>query len=269
MAGSTEERPRSTEARVEFPSRRGNRLVGLWAAPPEPAAPVVILCHGMESTKEGTKHRLLVDRLGAAGFGTLRFDFSYVGESEGEFADLTIRGEVEDLGGAFDFVAASARGPLGLFGSSLGGTVSLLFAATEPRIEAIAVVAAVAHPRRILEEVRPDELARWRREGTFSLGGVTLRSTFVDDLETLDVLAACRATAAPVLVLHGDADRVVPLGDGEAIAAARSGPAVRELRVFPGGDHRFSRAEDLERLLDGCERWFREHLGRGRGGASR
>jgi uncharacterized protein len=231
MAGSTEEPARSSEVRVELPSRRGNRLVGLWAAPPEPSSPVVILCHGMESTKEGTKHRLLVDRLLAAGFGTLRFDFSYVGESEGEFADLTIRGEVEDLGGAFDFVAARAKGPIGLF----------------------------------LEEVRPDELARWRREGTFSLGGVTLRSTFVEDLETLDVLGACRTTRAPVLVLHGDADRVVPVGDGEAIAGARSGAAPRELRVFPGCDHRFSRAEDLERLLEACEAWFRRHLA---GGAS-
>jgi uncharacterized protein len=265
MAGSTEEPARSTEARVELPSRRGNRLVGLWAAPPESSAPVVILCHGMESTKEGTKHRLLVDRLRAAGFGTLRFDFSYVGESEGEFADLTIRGEVEDLGGAFDYVAARTEGPLGLFGSSLGGTVSLLFAATEPRIAAVAVVAAVAHPKRILDEVRPDELARWRREGTFSLGGVTLRSTFVEDLETLDVLGACRGIAAPVLVLHGDADRVVPIGDGEAIAATRSGAAPRELRVFPGCDHRFSRAEDLERLLEACEVWFRRHLSGGGG----
>jgi len=248
---------RGAEERVEFSSRRGNRLVGLWA-PAESAAPVVILCHGMESTKEGTKHRLLVERLREDGYATLRFDFSYVGESEGAFADLTIRGEVEDLGGAFDFVSARARGPIGLFGSSLGGTVALLFASAEPRIAALAVVAAVAVPKRILSEIRAVDLQRWREQGRFSLGGVELKRGFLDDVETLDVLGACATISSPILIAHGDADRVVPVADGEAIAATPGGE--RLLRVHAGCDHRFSRREDLERLLDECSHWFERHL---------
>ena len=259
MAGSMVASARAAEERVEFPSARGTRLVGLWSAPPAPSAPTVILCHGMESTKEGTKHRLLVERLAKSGFGTLRFDFSYVGESEGEFADLTIRGEVEDLRGAFDFVVARASGPIGLFGSSLGGAVALLFAADEPRVRALAVIAAVAHPERIVAELRPAELERWRREGIFSLGGVKLRRAFLDDVVSLDVLAACRRIAVPVFVAHGDDDRVVPPSDGEEIAAAVAGEA--RLSRYPGGDHRFSRAEDLERMLGECEGWLVRHLG--------
>src|SRR5882724_10395555 len=96
--------------RVEFPSRRRNRLVGVVHTPEGGSGAGVILCHGMESTKEGTKHKLLGERLCHAGYVVLRFDFSYVGESEGEFADLTFRGEVEDLGGAWDFFRTRAPG---------------------------------------------------------------------------------------------------------------------------------------------------------------
>ena len=259
MAGSTVDPARAAEERVELASRRGNRLAGLWSAPPTSSSPTVILCHGMESTKEGTKHRLLVERLRARGFGTLRFDFSYVGESEGEFADLTIRGEVDDLAGAFAFATERVRGPIGVFGSSLGGTVALVFAAEEPRIRALAVIAAVAHPERIVAELNPADVERWRRDGVFSLGGVKLRRAFLDDVTTLDVLAACRRIVAPVLIAHGDADRVVPPSDGDEIAAAVAGEV--RLSRYPGGDHRFSRAEDLERLLGECDGWLSRHLG--------
>ena len=68
--------------RVEFRSRRGNRLVGILHPPRggDARSPGVILCHGMESTKDGTKHRRLGEELSAGGFWALRFDFSYVGE---------------------------------------------------------------------------------------------------------------------------------------------------------------------------------------------
>src|SRR5207247_3787580 len=69
---------------------------------------------------------LLADRLASAGISVVRFDFSYVGESEGEFADLTFRGEVEDLAGAWRFFRERIDGPIGILGSSMGGTVALL-----------------------------------------------------------------------------------------------------------------------------------------------
>jgi len=244
-----------SEERVVFPSRRGNRLVGIVHAPHAPRREAgVILCHGMESTKDGTKHKLLAARLSAAGFTVLRFDFSYVGESDGDFADLTFRGEVEDLGGAWDFFSPRVAGAVGLIGSSMGGTVALLFAAREPRVRALATIAAVGRPGRILAELRPAELDRWRREGVLSLGGIRLRSTFLEDVETLDVLTACREVRCPTFVAHGDADAVVPSTDGEEIAAALGGE--HRLKIYPRADHRFSTAAQLEELIDDCASWI-------------
>lgn len=252
----------SAEQRVAFPSRRGNRLVGVVHQPlaesAEGAKRGVILCHGMESTKDGTKHKLLGEKLSRAGSAVLRFDFSYVGESDGEFADLTFRGEVEDLGGAWDFFRARTRGSIGIIGSSMGATVALLFAGEEPRVAALATIAAVARPARALAELRPTEIERWKREGVFSLGGVRLKRTFLDDVETLDVIAACRKIRCPTFVAHGDSDRVVPASDSQEIAAALGGDPC--LKIYPGADHRFSRRADLEELLDDCAGWLARHL---------
>jgi alpha-beta hydrolase superfamily lysophospholipase len=250
------------EERVAFPSRRGNRLVGvLHGAAGEGAAALaagVILCHGMESTKDGTKHKLLASRLSRAGLSVLRFDFSYVGESEGELSDLTFRGEVDDLAGAWDFFRARAGGPIGILGSSMGGAVALLFAAEEPRVGALATIAAVAHPARAVAELRPAELERWRTEGVLSLGGLRLKRSFLDDIETLDVIGACKRIACPTFLAHGDADRVVPCSDAEEIAGALRGE--HRLKIYAGADHRFSRPSDLETLLDDCATWLESHL---------
>ena len=86
---------------VTLASRRGVRLAGLLHLPAgarDPTGlPAVVLCHGMESTKEGAKHQALAARLVALGYVCLRFDFSYVGESEGRFEDLTLTGEVPEV----------------------------------------------------------------------------------------------------------------------------------------------------------------------------
>ena len=248
--------------RVVFRSRRGNRLVGVahGSAIPAKTRAAVILCHGMESTKDGTKHLRLAERLSNSGLTVLRFDFSYVGESEGDFADLTFRGEVEDLGGAWDFLRDRVPGPIGLLGSSMGGAVALLFAADEPEVRALATIAAVAHPERILVELRPAEIERWRKEGRLSFGGVQLRSTFLDDVQTLDVVAACRRIRCPTFVAHGSADRVVPCADAEEIAAALG--VEHALKIYPGADHRFSRPADLEEMLGDCSAWLERHLTR-------
>jgi uncharacterized protein len=248
-----------TVERVEFPSRRGVRLVGLWHAGRTDCA--VILCHGMESSKEGTKAVQLAAEFAAAGCHALRFDFSYVGESEGEFADLTVNGEVDDLAGAWRFVRERIRGPVGIIGSSLGGLVALLFAAEQPEVTAVATIAAVAHPERFGQSLSPEERARWRREGIYEWEGMRLRSSFLEDAESLDVLSAVERIRRPLLLTHGTADAVVPCSDADEIAGRARVNA--EVRLYEGADHRFSEPVLLNRLLGDIARWMVARLGAG------
>ena len=244
--------------RVVFPSRRGSRLVGLWHAGGGGGG--VILCHGMESCKEGTKSIRLAEGFAARGYDALRFDFSYVGESEGEFEDLTISGEVDDLAGAWRCARERLRGPIGIVGSSLGGTVALLFAAAEPAVAALATIAAVADPRRLWRRLPAGACEQWRRDGVYEVYGMRLRSTFLEDAERLDIARARRlASAVRSLIAHGTKDDVVPCQDGAAIAAAAA--ARHRLQLYPGADHRFSPApEMLDRLLGDIGDWMQQRL---------
>lgn len=238
--------------RVEFAGRRGNRLVGLWHHGGGKRA--VILCHGMESSKEGTKSVRLAHALAAAGCAALRFDFSYAGESDGEFADLTVSGEVEDLAGAWRFAAARTEGPIGVIGSSLGGTVALLFAAEEPSVAALATIAAVAYTGRFARALSAEQRETWRRDGIYEWQGMRLRPHFLDDVERLDVPCAVKRIRCPLLVTHGTADTVVPSEDAEAIAAGAS--AAVTLRLYDGADHRFSDPVLLDQLLRDLVSWI-------------
>lgn len=243
-------------------SRRGVRLAGVLHLPAGAVAPaghpVVVLCHGMESTKEGTKHQVLAARLTAQGYVCLRFDFSYVGESEGRFEDITISGEVEDLGGVVDWLTARGVETFGLVGSSLGGTVAVVFAGGDPRVRALVTIAAVALPLGILERMSPAAVESWRRHGLRGESGERIGSGFLDDLERVDVLGAARCLRAATLVTHGAADQVVPVADAHALYAAL--PEPKELVITPACDHRYSDAAHLEALIGGAVDWIAAHL---------
>ncbi|TFH26638.1 MAG: alpha/beta fold hydrolase [Myxococcales bacterium] len=177
--------------RVEFPSRRGTLLVGDLQRAGPTLGPTLVLCHGMESTRQGTKQQAMAERFLPLGFSLLRFDFSYVGESEGRFEDLTLSGEVEDALGAIDFLQEFSPGKTVLIGSSLGGAVALLTAARAPeRVHAVATIAAVADTALFTASLSPADIADWRRSGRRRWREGFLNSTFLEDVERLDIPAA-------------------------------------------------------------------------------
>ncbi|MEE8312247.1 MAG: alpha/beta fold hydrolase [Candidatus Binatia bacterium] len=252
--------------RVEFPGRRGTMLVGDLHRTGDDCGPTLILCHGMESTRGGHKQLAIVERFVPAGYSVLRFDFSYVGESEGSFEDITISGEVDDALGALDFLEGfSPRGCV-LVGSSLGGCVALLAAAEAgSRVDAVATIAAVADPALFTSGLSEEQLARWRDTGTRAWRGGAIRSSFLEDLARIDVASAVAATAGPLLVMHGVEDDVVPPSHAALIERAAAGRARVEL--FDGVGHRFEEPGALETLLATLELWLRETMppsGRGR-----
>jgi putative redox protein len=214
----------------------------------------MLLCHGMESTRGGTKQAAIVRRFVPQGLTVLRFDFSYVGESEGRFEDLTISGEVADALGALDFLAGLGLESCVMVGSSLGGAVALLAAAEAGRrVEGVATIAAVAEASLFLRGLTPAATEAWRRQGWRAWGEQRLRATFLDDLDRIDVLGAAASLDCPLLVLHGDADSVVPPAHARAIAAAHGRARTR---MFPGVGHRFEEPGALDGLLEELDDWL-------------
>src|SRR5262245_47896645 len=126
------------EENISFNNCRGDTLRAILHHPPgDQPNGAVILCHGMDSDKNSEKLIYLCGELARRGILALRFDFSYVGGSSGHFADITYSGEVEDLRAAYALIQKYRPGKTAILGSSMGGTIALLFAAEVPEIAAL------------------------------------------------------------------------------------------------------------------------------------
>lgn len=251
------------EEKLAFENSFRGKLAAVahWPAPggPGPTAPVVVLCHGMESSKDGPKHVETARRLAARGIVAFRFDFSFSGESGGSFEEITFSQEVRDLGAAVAFVRTLSTGPIGLFGSSMGGAVAVLHAGSDPAIRCLATLAAVAHPDALANRFLAARGRKVEPGDLVELGsGQKVRAGFFLDALTQDVIGAARRIVAPCLVIHGVKDEIVPVSDGKDLHGALAGP--KELALLPEADHRVSDprllGEVVELVVDWFARWM-------------
>lgn len=248
------------EERISFTNSRGDTLSGVLHHPVTSAARgAVIVCHGMESNKNSEKLVSLGEALASRGILTLRFDFSYVGESTSKFEDITYSGECDDLRAAYALVRNRDPGKIAILGSSMGGTVALLFAAEEPEVAALVTVAAPVHPeqfpQRILTSTQIDE---WRNQGFTFYHGQRLNVSLLHDLEKINILRAAARVICPVLIIHGDADEVVPVREAHELHGCLTNS--RRLLVLKGGDHRLSDPASMQLAVREALDWLTKHV---------
>ena len=247
------------EERVFFNNSRGDTLSGLLHHPTAKSRGTVILCHGMESNKESEKLAFLGRALAERGIPALRFDFSYAGESSGRFEDITYTGEVEDLAAACSTLQTRYPGETAIFGSSMGGTVALLFAAVHPRVAALVTLAAPLHPENFPKRIlTPEQLRQWQEQGFTHYNGRRLNLSLLKDLERIDVPASAKKITCPVLIIHGDGDQVVPVS--EAFGLHDCLTHSKRLLIVKGADHRFSDSSLMERAVNAALDWLESHL---------
>ena len=248
------------EENVCFVNLRGQTLDGVLHHP-ETGTPRagVILCHGMESNKESDKLVLLSQELARRGLLVLRFDFACAGQN-GKFEEITYSGEVEDLQAAFAFIRDRQAGKIAILGSSMGGTVALLFAAQQAGVTTVVTIAAPVHPERFTSRLlTPAQTQEWRETGHTFYHGQRINVSLLHDLEKLNVPKAARKISCPVLVLHGDRDDVVPVEEAHELCGYLSGS--KKLVILRGADHRLSDPTLLDRALREAVEWLCEHAG--------
>jgi uncharacterized protein len=229
--------------RIEFTNPRGQKLVGMLHG--ELGDVLVISCHGMLSTKDGPKHVTLATQLAGRGIPTFRFDFAGRGESQGDLFDITYSGELEDLQAAIECFAQRGVQRFALFGSSMGGSVALLAAARDERIVCVATLAAIARTEDI-EERYPESVRAWEQQGYIDTSEGKVGRQLYDDAMTHDVLSGVRILHAPLLVIHGEEDEVVPSADAHDIASTARNAC---LELVAGADHEFSQPDHLRAAM--------------------
>lgn len=225
---------------------------------PYKGAPCIIALHGLESDKDSGKWPIMASRLCKEGYACLRFNFRGCGDglekSEGLFEETCLTSRIEDYRAAIKFLLDSGKvdvDRLGVVGSSFGGMVAL--AAQDERVKAMVVMAT---PYRIPVLGEP-KLSR--ELGTYYElpSGRRLKDRFFKDLEKYDLLEAVKK-APPILIIHGSMDEIVPVE--HALKIYEAAPKPKRLEIIDGGDHIFSRAEHLDKVINLCLEWFNKHL---------
>jgi len=216
--------------------------------PPGEAKTGVVLAHCFTCSKSYKVVRYMAEGIASGGYPVLRFDFTGLGESGGDFAETNVTTNVDDLVSSVDFLSQRGFAPCALVGHSLGGAAALLAAFRLPHICAVATVAAPAttdHVRRAFsKEDVETALSTGRVRVEIAGRPFDLSSEFFRDLERHDTLDHVTALGRPILVIHPTADRIVGIEEGETIFFAAQQP--RWFVAIPGANHLFSQPQHAQ-----------------------
>ena len=204
-----------------FPNAGGANLTAQLDLPDtgDPKA-FALFAHCFTCGRDLTAARNISRSLVALGFGVLRFDFTGLGESEGNFPDTTFSSNVEDLISASEFLADKYEAPKILIGHSLGGAAVLQAASSIPSAVAIATVGAPCEPGHV-KKLLGNSLDEIQRTGSaqVSLAGrsFTIRSQFLDDLNEVRMKETIRGLNRALLVCHSPIDQTVGIDNAGRI----------------------------------------------------
>ncbi|MEM7248040.1 MAG: alpha/beta fold hydrolase [Acidobacteriota bacterium] len=237
----------------ELRNERGERLDFSFHPGESGRRDLVVVGHGVTANKDREWAVTLAETLSAGGLATLRLSFSGNGESEGRFEESNITKEVEDLSSVIDALVSSWR--LAYVGHSMGGAVGVLHANEDLRIQALVSLAGMVEvaefAQRKFGELTPGRDCMWDKPEC------PLSQEYLDDLAGIGtVMGAAAEISVPWLLVHGDADTVVPLSDSQAAAESCD---EAELVVMSGVDHVFS-GEAAGTMAITVRDWLREHF---------
>jgi len=232
------------ETIVKFKSKKGFELSGVLHQPDVAKLQAyAIFAHCFTCTKSLKAGRHIADTLAQNGIATLRFDFTGLGASKGQFAETSFSTDVDDLVSASEFLAENYTAPQIIVGHSLGGTAVLAASSRIDSIKAVATIGSPASPDHILHllESKLQDIAN-SEETTVTLAGrrFKFKQAFVDDVRNykLDIPNLRKA----VMVLHAPFDQTVSINEAAKIFGTAKHP--KNFISLDTSDHLLTRGED-------------------------
>lgn len=211
----------------------------------------VIFSHGLFSSKDGYKITNMAEDIVNTGITLMTFDFTFSGESPGNIADISILQEVDDLLKGIEAFRKKGIEKIHLMGSSMGGVVSILAASrNEFSFESLILIATPAD----LTGLIPEEAQVDCSTDMVSISGVRVKKSFIDELETLNVVSAAEKIKAPVLIIHGMLDNVVGVDNFDNLKKALKGPL--EPVLIEDGDHNLTDDSHLAIIKERVKNWL-------------
>ncbi len=232
---------------MSFPGSQGDQLAARLDLPAGPPKAFALFAHCFTCGKDLRSAGRLASALTDAGFGVLRFDFTGLGSSEGEFANTNFSSNTEDLLAAVDWLRSEHSAPQLLVGHSLGGAAVLAMAGDVEEVRAVVTIGAPSNTQHLsaLFTDSVDEIAA-EGEACVSLAGrpFTIKQQFLEDLEAHAVSERVAALKRPLLVMHSPIDNTVGIDNASEIFAAARHP--KSFVSLDGADHLLSNPADSE-----------------------
>jgi uncharacterized protein len=224
--------------------------------------PGVVFFHGFTGDRMES-HWIFVKcarALAKAGIASLRFDFYGSGESEGEYREASLRGEIADARAAVNFFRCQGidADRLGLLGLSLGGVIAAILA-PDCHARALVLWSAPAHPSQLRTLAKTSTVSIPGRGDLREYAAHEVSPRFLGDLDKIQPLESIARFQAPTLIIHPEKDEYFSLADPEDYIRA-AGAAIKEKVIVQGADHTFSSILWEREVISRTMRWFRKYL---------
>lgn len=249
--------------RVTFKNQSGIQLAGIVDLPDDPPRGFALFAHCFTCTKDLKAIVKISRRLATHGIGVLRFDFTGLGNSGGDFSQSNIQTNMSDIAAANDWLAKEHQPPELLIGHSLGGAAMMAMVGKIESARSIATLASPSgtkHLAKFLESQNPD--IRQLGVGEVVIGGRshTMRTQLLDSLSEFDLKPLIQQISIPHMVLHSPVDKTLAFKHAEEIFAWTGG--AKSLITLDGSDHLLiNQPEDVNYVADLIATWSSKWMG--------
>lgn len=247
--------------RFEFPSAEGHPLAARLDLPDGPVRAYALFAHCFTCGKDIHVAARIAAALAARGIATVRFDFTGLGGSGGDFANSDFSSNIADLQAALAHMRAEGRAASLIIGHSLGGAAVLAVAGGAPEVRAVAVIAAPFDVAHIIDQFA-DKLGEIEAAGeaTVNLAGrpFTIRRSFIDDARGQDQKQRIAHLGRPLMVLHSPLDQIVDIDNAREIFAVARHP--KSFVSLDQADHLLTRPEDARYVASLIAEWSARYL---------
>ncbi len=241
--------------KVQFKGGIDAALAGLVELPDTPPLAYALFAHCFTCGKDIVAASRIARALVKRGYGVMRFDFTGIGHSEGDFAMTNFSSNVQDLIKAAEFLRTHYEAPTLMVGHSLGGTATLRAALAVPECQGVVTIGSPADAQHVEHQFQTD-VDTIEKEGSaeVKLAGrpFTIQKQFLDDIRNTSV-DDIRALKPDLLVMHAPTDSVVDIRQAELIYTAATHP--KSFVSLDKADHLLTQAHDAEYVASVISAW--------------
>ncbi|HNP52920.1 MAG TPA: bifunctional alpha/beta hydrolase/OsmC family protein [Nitrosomonas nitrosa] len=247
--------------KVTFQNKQGESLSGLLELPDGDVKFYAIFAHCFTCSKNSLAATYISRALAKKGIGVLRFDFTGLGNSAGDFSNTNFSSNIHDLIAAAAYLKQHYAAPRLLIGHSLGGAAVIAAAQYLENVQAIVTIGApatAAHVKNLFADAHEDILEN--QKAHVQLGGrnFTIQKQFVEDLESHNSLDHIKKLDKALLIFHSPLDHVVSIDEAARIYTAARHP--KSFISLDQADHLLSNAEDAHYVVAVLSAWISRYL---------